>query len=470
MSFLTQFSKTLSNRLLGPLMHGERGARRVRLAGLAIGANVVSKALGFVVLLYSTRVALTHLGTERFGIWSTIASIATLLSFMDLGLSNAFITHVAAFNAGNTRSRDFPKLISAGLMVLCGVGIIAALLLVGVSDLLPLGSLFKGIDPNVEAETRLTGYVFAILFGLSLPAQTIYKIYSGLQQGWITHTATGTGWLLSLVLIALAPRFDAPMWFYLFATFGIQQLMSMTLVGGLLRRRLLVRPTNVRQTFFTMERDALFEQGRYFFIIQFTWAIVWGSNQAILSSISGPTDAGTFSVLQRFFMAVLIGLAIINAPLWAMYADARAHSEVGYIRSLLKRSMAVTLVASLVGVFALLAAAPLILPVIVGNRLQLTHSALELMAVWTVLEACGNAFSMYLNGVGATRPQAIAATAYMLTSIPLKILAVRHFGLNGMLVVMSAAYVVCAVLPLLTIFRSECLSPAREPRGSLEKG
>src|SRR5215472_7827493 len=372
MSFVTQFSKTFSDRFLGPLMRGERGARRVRLAGLAIAANVVSKALGFAVLIYSTRVALAHLGTERFGIWSTIASISTLLSFMDLGLSNSFITRVAAINAGNPQTRDSSKLISSGLLVLCGVGIIVAVLLSALSAFVPLGSLFRGISPEIEGETRLTGYVFAILFGLSLPAQAIYKIYSGLQQGWVTHTATGIGWVVSAVLVALAPRLDAPMWFYLFATFGIQQLMSMTLIGGLTRRGLLVRPTKVRKTFVTMERDALFEQGKYFFIIQFTWAIVWGSNQGILSAISGPVDAGTFSVLQRLFMAVQIGLAILNAPLWAMYADARAHGEVGYIRSLLKRSMIITLVCSLAGVLTLLAAAPLLLPVIVGNRLQLT--------------------------------------------------------------------------------------------------
>jgi O-antigen/teichoic acid export membrane protein len=259
------------------------------------------------------------------------------------------------------------------------------------------------------------------------------------------------------------------MWFYLFATFGIQQLMSLPLIGGLSRRKLLVRPTKVRKTFVTMERDALFEQGRYFFIIQFTWAVVWGSNQGILSAISGPVEAGTFSVLQRLFMAVQIGLAILNAPLWAMYADARAHGEVGYIRSLLKRSMVVTLLASLAGALLLLAGAPFFLHIIVENRLPVSSSALQLMAIWAVLEACGNAFAMYLNGVAAVRPQAYVAIAYMVTSVPLKILAVRYFGLNGLLTVMSAAWFACTVVPFLTIFRDECLAPAREPGVELEK-
>jgi hypothetical protein len=77
---------------------------------------------------------------------------------------------------------------------------------------------------------------------------------------------------------------------------------------------------------------------------------------------------------------------------------------------------------------------------------------------------------MYQNGVGAVRPPAMVAIAYMLASVPLKVVAVHYFGLNGLLTVMSAAYVICVVLPFLTIFRSECLAPLRDPGISLGKG
>jgi O-antigen/teichoic acid export membrane protein len=299
-----------------------------------------------------------------------------------------------------------------------------------------------------------------VFFGLSLPAQGIYKIYAGLQQGWLAHAATGVGWVVSLFLIRYAPHLHTAMWFYLFATYGVQQIMSLVLVGGIFRRGLLRRPNRVKNLSGSIRRDGFFRQGQYFFVIQITFAVVWGSNQLILSSIMGPAGAAAFAVLQRLFMVVQIGLAILNAPLWAMYAEAQAHGEMYYIRSLLKRSMMTTLFFSLAGVAVLVEWSPLFLAFLSKDRLVISSIAIELMALWTILDACGNAFAMYLNGVGAVRPQAIAAFVYMVVSVPLKIVIVRWFGVEGMLVVMSASYFLCAVVPYLTWFRTECLTPA----------
>ena len=145
----------LGHKLLGRLLHSEKGSRRLKLAVWAMAANVMAKAFAFIVLLYSTHVAVEHLGPERFGVWMTISSIATLLSFVDLGISNAILNR-ATLLAGGTQP-EANRVLTVGFVVLLAVGLVAAGALVSVFAFLPLDGWFKGISPTLEAEARQTG-------------------------------------------------------------------------------------------------------------------------------------------------------------------------------------------------------------------------------------------------------------------------------------------------------------------------
>jgi O-antigen/teichoic acid export membrane protein len=194
-----------------------------------------------------------------------------------------------------------------------------------------------------------------------------------------------------------------------------------------------------------------------FFVIQIAFAIGWGSNQIILSSMIGPAEAASFSVLQRMFMIVQVALTILNLPLWAMYADAYAHLEIAFIRSLLKRSMAMTLLFSLLGVLVLILFQKMLVLFLSGDRIAIPQLTVVLMALWTVIEVCGISFSMYLNGVGRIRPQAVIGVVHTIVVVPAKILGVHFFGLNGLVTATIVCYIVFAAVPYLTIFRAECL-------------
>ena len=456
MKALSRLRASFRQRLVGQLLHGERGARRFKLAGFAIIANILSKALGFLVIIYSTRVALEQLGAERFGVWITIASIAMLLGFMDLGISNSLIGRVAQVSAREHSDLSLPKLISGGLLALLVIGLAVGCLMMLVFAVAPLGVWFKGISPLVASEARITGFVFAAMFGLSIAGQGVFKIYAGIQHGWIAHLTSATGWIGSLVMISFASRFHAPMWYFLFATYGVQQIAGLILSIGLARRGLIEGPRQMLAGARLLRRDVLFKQGQMFFVVQIAFAIAFGSNQLILSSMIGPTEAASFSVLQRMFMIVQVALTIVNLPLWAMYADAFAHGEIGFIRSLLKRSMFMTLASSCIGVLVLVGLQNYLVGFLTGEKMTIVGSTVTIMAVWTVIEACGTSFAMYLNGVGRVKPQAVLGVVHTIGGLPAKIIGVHFFGLNGLLCAIILSYLIFTAAPLLTFYKSEC--------------
>jgi hypothetical protein len=68
--------------------------------------------------------------------------------------------------------------------------------------------------------------------------------------------------------------------------------------------------------------------------------------------------------------------------------------------------------------------------------------------VWTVLNTCGMAVAMFLNGVSAIRVQVVCAVAMGTSALALKILFARQFGLPGIIWGTIVAYSLCTAVPM----------------------
>jgi hypothetical protein len=51
------------------------------------------------------------------------------------------------------------------------------------------------------------------------------------------------------------------------------------------------------------------------------------------------------------------------------------------------------------------------------------------MALWAVLESCGAAFAMFLNGVHVIRPQVVVVVLFCVLVLPLKVVGIHQIGL-----------------------------------------
>ena len=66
-------------------------------------------------------------------------------------------------------------------------------------------------------------------------------------------------------------------------------------------------------------------------------------------------------------------------------------------------------------------------------------------AVWVILEACGNAFAMFLNGTGIVRQQINVVMLFVMIALPLKLVLVGSMGLLVMPSATIIAYIISTV-------------------------
>lgn len=436
-----------------------RTQERHRRVLLTMGANVLARGTSLLVIILTLRIALPYLGQERYGALATVVSFSALLTFLDLGIGNALVGRVAQASVTAGES-GLAGLVSRATWVLASIGLAIATVLGLLATFAPLAWAFKDVSAGVLLEVRHTLLLFAVLFGLSIPLGAAQKVYHGLQRGYVVHLVT-TGFMLAgLGLLALLTTLDAPMPAFLFAGYGMQVLSGGALLIMLARGGGLTGP---RLEYFVgpATRDLL-RVGGLFFFLQLGVMAGWGGDALILSATIGPAAVVVFTIVDRASQLVTVPLTMVNAPLWASYAEAFARGDTGYIRKTLRRSLVFTVAGALGMSAALYAASGPLFRFMAKATVAVPVAFLVAFLAWIVLRAVGDSLAMYLNGVHVLRPQLAVVVLYVALSVPVKVVVASGYGLAPFVVASLSCYILAVVVPYLTVFRRQVLLPLEQ--------
>jgi O-antigen/teichoic acid export membrane protein len=436
-----------------------RARERYRLAAWAALTNVASRGLSMLLVILGVRLTTNYLGTTRFGVWATVASMTAMLSLLDLGVGNALINRVAHAVASDDPAA-MRRIVTGGAGVLAMIGLAVMAILLPLALLLPWQELLKLPDSALSVEARNAAIVFAVLFSVNLFGSGLLRILAGQQRSHEVNLLSGCATGLACLGLFWASSQHASVPWLLVATFGFQTLAGLA-AGALLVRRGLISRHGAGAAV-TSERPHLLRVGSLFLLLQLGTMLGWGGDSVILAVARGASDVAVFAVAMRLFQFASQPLAMLNAPLWAAYADATARHDFHFVRHTLKRSLLISLVGTSTLSCALVIAAPFLVSTWTHGTVSIPTPLLALLALWTVIDGCGNAFGVYLNGTGVVREQVWVVTAFCALAFPLKLLVAPELGAPGLVVATIASYGIAVIGPYLTILRTRVLKPTTE--------
>lgn len=429
-----------------------RADERYRRTALTIVANIASKGLAMLVMILSVKLTLPYLGAERFGIWTTIASFASMLSLLDLGVGNALINHTArAASRGDQKALQQSICGGLGLMLLLGGAVAFVLTLLAYT--LPWEEIIRTSDPTLQREIPAACAVFGLLFGLNLFTTGLQKVYTGLQSAYIGHLANAVGSIGAGASLFYVTQQQAGIAQLLMATFGVQTITSLALLPILSRQGYLTL-TDIGRAI-TNEYRSLLQTSSLFFILQIGVMIGWGADHLIIANALGASQVAIFSITQRLFQFVTQPLGMINAPLWSAYADAHGRGDSAFVRKTLKRSLKLTATIAIIGGSLLVVFSTSIIHIWTNNQISVPFNLIVLFAIWTCCESLGSAFAMLLNGCGIIRPQIVTVTLLSVVALPLKILLLHQTGIIGMQLGYTLTYIFIVTLMYGVIFKNQ---------------
>jgi O-antigen/teichoic acid export membrane protein len=450
-----QLAKLFSHLRLTPFTTDTeegRASERYRRALLTMVVNLAARVLGLVVMVASISWTVPYLGAERFGAWMTIASFAAMLSFLDLGVGNA-LTNRVAHAASASKSSELQECVSGGLGLLALISfVLAALAMLG-AVFLPWVLLMKLSSNELGQEVQRTVMVFSALFAAQTFANGVARVFHGLQRGFDAYFAAIAGTFCSLVMLWVAAKQQADLPTLLFAFMSGPILGNLVLLYVLWRQAIFSSYQWTRTT--RGQSPHLFKVGSLFLFLQVGTMVGWGADSLIIANATGAASVAAFAVVQRLMQLVSQPLSIVNAPLWAAYADADARKDGLFITSTFKKSFSLTLAVSTAGAIFLFAFGLEIIQYWTKSEIQPSQMLIGVMAIWLVFDTCGNALAMLLNGLGIVKQQVWVLCAFVSLVFPAKLLLVPSFGAVGVVSVGLAAYFLTTVIGYGVFFRND---------------
>jgi O-antigen/teichoic acid export membrane protein len=416
-----------------------RAAERLRRASWTIVAHAVSSAANVLVIVLSVSWTLPYLGVERFGAWMTIASLVAALSFLDLGVGNGLTNRVAQA-ASEPNSDVLTRAISGGLGLLAALSLALLLVLAAVAWLLPWEALIKSESAALVDEVRYATVVFAILFALSTFTDGVLRVYHGLQRGYLVFATNAVFTFIGILLLYLATRRQASIPVLVLCAMGVPMLPGLFLWLRLWQTSLFRFTAWSRAIL--VETPKLVRVGVLFFVLQVGTSLGLGMDSLIVSSTLGASAVTTYAVVQRIYLIATQPMLILNGPLWPAYADADARNDRAFIRKTLAAAGLVTLLYSMVSVSVLAWFSEPLIQFWTASIVSPSPDLVYALGGWAVVAAIANCFAMFMNGVGALRPQVVAVTIIVVVGVPLKFLVIRSFGISAMVAAFAAFFVI----------------------------
>jgi O-antigen/teichoic acid export membrane protein len=440
-----------------------RSRERYRRAMLTTFSSVTARAVTIVTSLFTVRLTVRYLGTERYGLWMTISSVVAMMWFADLGIGNGLLTRISEAQGREDRE-SLHRYVSSAFFILGGVAALLAGLFALAYPFIPWPRVFNVSSATAVREAGPAVVVFFCSFALNIPLDVVQRVKTGHQEGFETNLWSVAGNLTGFVLLLEAMHLKGGLPWLLLALFGgplLGVLANWTHEFGWKRPWLLPRwnywdPAAARKIMGT---------GSMFLVIQLCAVFVTTIDNIIIAQCLGPAAVTQYAVPLRMFILLSLVANMFVAPLWPAYGEALARGDVKWVKTTVVRSTGFSLLIFGPAALGFALFGRTIVHFWVGPQIQPSYLLLAGAALWIMVSVCGNALGTFLNGANLLKFQVVVYAATAIVNLPAKVFCAKAFGLAGVVWVTALTTVLgtvaVAVYAYRVLHKLEISSPAR---------
>ena len=423
-----------------------RGRERSRRLATTLASGVASRVIQAAIAFAMVPALLRYLGVDRFGVWATLSSLVAMLGLAAQGIGNGLVQRLA-----DAKGRDDP----AGLAVSVSsaavlLGLISAAFLgvyVVFHGFVDWGSVLNVSTSQAGAEAGPAMAWLAAIFAFNLAFSFVPRVQYGMQDGHLANAWQMVASVLAAPLALLALQFGLGVSGVVLAMLGFPGLVILVSGFHYRRRHAFIVPRWQRAS--TAEAKRILAIGWLSFLFQTIQTVAMQMDNVIVARTLGMTEVVELSVPMRLFVLIQTVNVLIVSTLWPAYGEAFARGDRRWIRTVFGRTLRVAAVAGLAMAVALTLAGQWLIRLWVGDAVTPSHVLLGGVGVLGLVMSCGTMVTSLLSGAGILRLQVRLSVLMLGTVTVLKLASIRAVGVDALPWAMSAAYLVCYLLPAL---------------------
>ena len=420
-------------------------AKKNTLVTFGIKAISVGVNLAFVPLLIDV------LSSELYGVWITLTTFTTWLSFFDVGFGHGLRNNLSeALARGN---EDLAKqLISTAYF---SMSFLVIALLVVNFVFTPRVDWSRVLNAEEGINNELSVLIIWLLTFTS--AQFLFKLINSIMYAFqlpafAAFLATA-GQILSFLAVLLLIHFHEDLSLLILGiTISVSPLLVLILATIILfsKRYALYRPT-----FGSVKMDLIkpvLLLGSKFFSIQLTAMLLFQSNNLIIAHVAGMESVTEFNIGYKYLGLINMAFTIITMPFWSATTDAYSKREFDWIKNKIVLLEKYWIIMSSAGI-VLVIISPYVYRAWLGNSFGVDYLMLTLFLVHYVFQLRWVLYGSLLNGIGKIKLQFYFTLIELIIHIPLAILLGMLLGTYGVLISMILVGIINSIWPPLQLRR-----------------
>ena len=269
--------------------------KRIAAGTAASYLNTGVSMLGTLILV---PMYLHYLGKEQYGLWLVVLSIVGYLGLSNLGIAQSVSNFVASANARKD-SEGIRAIVATGFWLYVIIIVIALIFVFGVVLLAPLESLIK-VSSSLKNVVIPVLIISSFFFLLQLPL-TIFRVTLRSLNLIYKEQLFGIMFIVIQFVGVLFVLLSGIGIIGLSVVYGAVGVLSGVILFTYLHR--IVPGISISREFVDKKlAKKLMKPGIYFFILQLSGGLVWGTDNIIISAVLGTAAVAPYAVAFKFFM------------------------------------------------------------------------------------------------------------------------------------------------------------------------
>lgn len=403
-----------------------KGHERTLLAKKNIGFSFLLKGFSIVISLLLIPLTIKYINSSQYGVWLTLSSLISWMSFFDIGLGNGLKNRLATANA--LKDYENAKIYISttyAMLAMFSIGVFIVFFIfnhfINWNRILNTNSIV-----NLNQLALLTFGLFCLQFVIQIINTVLTACHSVAKVSFIIltgHVFTLTGVYLlinytqsSLLLLVLVSA-------------GVPVIIQFLFSIWYYRHDLKQYAPGFKFIDFKYAKELL-GLGGVFFLIQIGALVLFQTDNIIIVQLFGPTYVTVFNIAYKLFSIIILSFNIIITPFWSAFTDAYATNDMAWIKLTLRKMRYMWLIIMVFSVL-LFFGAPFIYRIWLHGSVNVPVSLSLAMVVYIVAYTWQTIHVYFLNGINKIRLQLYLVIISSIVNIPLAIFLGRKIGLAG---------------------------------------
>lgn len=396
--------------------------------------SILYKTIAIASSYLTIPLTLKYLNISNFGVWATVLTIISWVSFFDLGIGNS-LRNQHTILIQEKKTTEIKKLFSTTYTLVGLISLFILFVFFTLIFMLNWQYIFNTKQIS-EVDLKVTLAISAGCISLNFWMNCINSIYSAEHKTDFPILGQAITNLSIFASVYLVSTYTKSSIIFIAVCYGIGLILGSAILNF---NYFFKNPDLIPKFEIHIKELNFFKSTGYkYFIIQLNYLILFTTDKIIITQISGPESVTLYDITMRLFTVFTIGYTLTVNPLWSSIAEKYSKRHINEINSTLHfHKLILSIVVTMV-IFSNFLMQDII-NIWLGKKIEVPVHLILAISISTCLTLINMFYTTIANSLDLLKTQTALSIISMILNIPLSIILGKFLDLGATGVVLGTA-------------------------------